>query len=183
MSINLSKGQRVDVQLRRVNVGLGWEPPSNSQFEYDLDASAIMLDSRRKMPSERCFVFYNNQSSDDGSTTSSRDDRSGGSSGDSESISVDLTRVRPDVLEILFVVTIHEASQRRQSFGQVRNAFIRIVDADSGSEMAKFLLDEDASTAMSLEFGRLYRRNDQWRFEALGTGSSKDLGAVLAQYR
>lgn len=185
MAINLVKGQRVDVQLKRVHVGLGWDPnPNASSFEYDLDASAFMLDARRKIPTDRCFVFYNNQVSDDGSVSSSGDDRSGGNSdGDDEVLSVDLGRIRSDVQEIVFVVTIHEAGERRQNFGQVRNAFIRIVDADSNREMFKYELDEDFSTATGIEFGRLYRRAETWRFEAIGLGHQRDLGAFLATYR
>jgi len=184
MGINLSKGQRIDVQLRRVHVGLGWDPnPAASVHEYDLDASALLLDARRKIPTERCFVFFNNLASDDGSVTSSGDDRSGGNSeGDDEVLTVDLGRVRADVQEILFLVTIHEAVERRQNFGQVRNAFIRIVDADTNREMFKYELDEDFSTAIGLEFGRLYRRGDTWRFEAIGAGYQRDLGAFLAIY-
>ncbi len=185
MSINLSKGQRVDVQLRRVNVGLGWDPNANaSAHEFDLDASAFMLDARRKLPNDKFFVFYNNTISDDGAVSSSGDDRSGGNSaGDDEVLTVDLTRVRPDIQEIVFVVSIHEAVERRQNFGQVRNAFIRIVDADDNREMFKYELDEDFSTAIGLEFGRLYRRGDAWRFEAIGAGHLRDLGAFLNQYR
>lgn len=185
MAISLAKGQRVDVQLRKIHVGLGWDPnPNASNYEYDLDASAFMLDARRKVPTDRCFVFYNNQSSDDGSVTSSGDDRSGGNSaGDDEVLTVELPRVRSDVQEILFVVTIHEAAERRQNFGQVRNAFIRVVDADSDREMFKYELDEDFSACTAVEFGRLYRRGDGWRFEAVGQGSQRDLGALLSAYR
>lgn len=185
MSIILTKGQRVDVQLRKVHIGLGWDPnASASSFEYDLDASAFMLDARRKVPSDRCFVFYNNQVSDDGAVSSSGDDRSGGNSeGDDETLTVELPRVRSDVQEIVFVVTIHEAAERRQNFGQVRNAFIRVVDADSNKEMFKYELDEDFSACTAVEFGRLYRRGDGWRFEALGQGSRRDLTAILTQFR
>lgn len=185
MAINLQKGQRTDVGLQRMTVGVGWDPnPQASAHPYDLDLSVFMLDGRQKLPDDRALVFYNNRVSMDGSVTLSADDRSGESSnrGDDESATVDLSLIRPDVEEVLFVVTIHEAAERRQNFGQIRNAFIRVVDARSQQESIKYELDEDFSTETALEFGRLYRRGDAWRFEATGRGGRHTLDHFIQQH-
>lgn len=185
MAVNLQKGQRADVGLQRMVVGVGWDPnPQASAHAFDLDLSVFMLDGRQKVPEERAFVYYNNKLSSDGAVALSGDDRSGQSSdkGDDETATVDLERVRPDVQEILFVVTIHEATERRQNFGQIRNSFIRIVDARTQQETFKYELDEDYSTETSVEFGRLYRRGDVWRFEATGRGSRHTLDDFVRQY-
>ncbi len=172
MAINLQKGQRVDIGLQHVTVGLGWDPSTTSGVDYDLDASAFMLGSDRKLVSDEYLVFYGNQTSCDGSVASSGDDTSGGNSdgGDDESLDVRLDKVSKDVQEIIFVVTIYEAVKRKQNFGQVRNAYIRICDASTNEEICRYDLDEDFSTQNGVEFGRLYRRNGAWRFEAMGNG-------------
>lgn len=171
MAINLQKGQRIDIGLSRVGVGLGWDPSDSSGTEFDLDASAFMLNDKRKIPNEGSFVFYNNPSSPNGAVQSSGDDRTGGnSSGDDETLLVDLTKVVPEIQEIVFVATIHEAESRRQNFGQVRNSFIRIYDAVTNEEICKYELGEDFSIETGIEFGRLYRREGKWRFEAIGVG-------------
>ena len=171
--VNLSKGQRVDVGLRRIVVGLGWDPnAADTGHEFDLDASAFMLDERRKVPAEGFLVFYNNLKSPDGAVVSSGDDRTGGNSdGDDESLVVDLDRLDRRINEIVFAATIHDAGVRRQNFGQVRGSFIRIYDANNpGHELCKYELGEDFSLENAVEFGRLYRRDGAWRFEALGVG-------------
>ena len=173
MAINLQKGQRVDIGLNHVIVGLGWDPNTSGGEDYDLDASAFMLGADGKLPDDKFFVFYGNQTSLDGSVASSGDDTSGGNSdgGDDESLEVRLDKVSPQVQEIVFVVTIYEAIKRRQNFGQVRNAYIRIVNAETNEEVCRYDLDEDFSTQNGVEFGRLYRRNGAWRFEAIGNGT------------
>ena len=173
MAINLQKGQRVDIGLTHVIVGLGWDPNTSGGADYDLDASAFMLNANKKLPRDEFFVFYNNQTSFDGAVASSGDDTSGGNSdgGDDESLDVRLDKVSPQVEEIIFVVTIYDAIARRQNFGQVRNAYIRVCNADNGEEICRYDLDEDFSTQNGVEFGRLYRRNGAWRFEAMGNGS------------
>ena len=172
MAINLQKGQRVDIGLDHVTVGLGWDPNTSGGADYDLDASAFMLGADGKLPKDEYFVFYGNQTSADGAVASSGDDTSGGNSdgGDDESLDVRLDKVAPEIQEIIFVVTIYDAVARKQNFGQVRNAYIRIVNADSGEEECRYDLDEDFSTQNGVEFGRLYRRNGMWRFEAMGNG-------------
>ncbi len=181
--MNLTKGQRADVGLRRVVVGLGWDPNAGlSQFEFDLDASAFLLGANGKCPAPEYFVYYNNPASPDGSTASSGDNRGGEGEGDDETIGMDLGKVDARVDQIIFAVTIHEAEEKRQNFGQVRNAFIRVYDELTKVEICKYELDEDFSTATALEFGRLYKRNSEWRFEATGVPVSGGLSGFVAKY-
>ncbi len=183
MAINLQKGQRIEIGLQKVGVGLGWDPNQSTGYDFDLDASAFMLDADHKLPEDEFFVFYNNLVSPDGAVESSGDDLTGGNSdGDDETISVDLDKVDPRIQEILFTVTIHEAVQRRQNFGQVHNSFIRIYNAITNEEIAKYELDEDFSTETAVEFGRLYKRNGGWKFEAMGYGCKGDLQALVDKY-
>ena len=182
MGINLTKGQRIDVGLQRVGVGLGWDPNDTGQ-DFDLDASAFLLGQNGKLPTEGHFVFYNNKLSPDGAVMGADDDQTGGSSeGDDETMTVDLSRVSQDVQEIIFTVSIHDYDVRRQNFGQVRNSFIRIYDAAGGQEIAKYELDEDFSTESAVEFGRLYRRGGAWKFEAIGKGYQGGLGGLVGKY-
>lgn len=182
--INLEKGQRVDVGLEKVCVGLGWDPNRTGGDDFDLDASAFMLNKNHKLPADEYFVFYNNLTSPDGAVASSGDDQTGGNSedGDDETLTVDLQKVNPEVEEIVFTVTIHQATERRQNFGQVRNAYIRIYDAINGEQILRYDLDEDFSVETAIEFGRLYRRNGKWRFEAMGTGHTGGLQYFVDQY-
>ena len=183
MAINLTKGQRVDVGLQRVGIGLGWNPSSDTSSEpYDLDASAFMLGEGGKLVASDFFVFYNQPTSPDGAVRSSGDNKDGEGEGDDETLFANLGGVDPRVVEIIFVVTIHEAKERRQNFGQVRNAFIRIYDQANGQELCKYELDEDFSTESAVEFGRLYRRGDAWKFEAIGRGHQGGLEALLSHY-
>ncbi|MGN7786002.1 TerD family protein [Niabella sp. 22666] len=184
MAINLQKGQRIDVGLTHLTIGLGWDPNEGTGQDFDLDASAFMIDNRKQIPSETFFVFYGNVDSPDGALHHTGDDPTGGNSddGDDESIEINLSKVDPRVNEILFLVTIHEALNRRQSYGQVRNSYIRIVDNQNGLEVAKYELGEDFSIETAVEFGRLYRRNGQWKFEASGIGYKKDLSFFLSKY-
>lgn len=184
MGINLVKGQKVNIGLTKVGVGLGWDPnKSGSGFDYDLDASAFMLSSRKKVPSDAFFVFYNNLASPDGAVVSSGDDLTGGSSdGDDETLMVDLSKADSQVEEIVFVVSIYEFDVRKQNFGQVRNSFIRIYDATTNEEICKYELGEDFSIETCIEFGRLYRRESQWRFEAMGVGYNGGLQTLINKY-
>ena len=172
MAINLQKGQRVEIGLQHVTVGLGWDPNTTGGAAFDLDASAFMLGANGKLPADEYFVFYNNPKSKDASVESSGDDTSGGNSdgGDDESLDVQLDKVSPEIQEIVFVATIYDAIARRQNFGQVRNAYIRICDAKTNEELCRYDLDEDFSTQNGVEFGRLYRRGGAWKFEAMGNG-------------
>jgi tellurium resistance protein TerD len=185
MAIVLTKGQKLDMGLARIKVGLGWDPnPAMSHQAFDLDVSLFLLNAQRQIPTEQHLVFYNNPVSPDQAVCHTGDDRSGGNSdGDDEVITLDLAQVSPDIQEILFVATIHDAVARRQNFGQVRNAYIRICDqANQDAELAKYELDEDFSVESAVEFGRLYKRNGQWRFEASGIGYRQDLSYFVGLY-
>ena len=184
MAISLVKGQKIDIGLTKISVGLGWNPNEGTGNDFDLDASAFMLDSNRLIPAETYFIFYGQTDSPDGALKHTGDDPTGGNSaeGDDEVIEVNLANVSESVQEILFVVTIHDAIVRKQNFGQVRNSYIRIVDDVSGTEIAKYELDEDFSIETGIEFGRLYRRDNSWKFEASGIGYGEDLAFFLAKY-
>ena len=180
--INLEKGQRIEIEksLSLVGVGLGWDPNTGGGEDFDLDASAFMLGSNGKTPKDEYFVFYNNQKSPDGAVESAGDDLTGD---DGETLTVELPKVSPQVQEIIFTVTIYKAEERRQNFGQVRNSFISISNADSDEEIARYDLDEDFSIETAVEFGRLYRRNGEWKFEAMGIGNKGGLQALVNKYQ
>ena len=198
--INLKKGQKIELKLTKISVGLGWEPNEGTGFDFDLDASAFMLHEKRKIPTESHFIFYNNlcglgHNEDDpckkyGCTNGAYglrhtgDDPDGRSSdgGDDEVIVVDLENIPKNITEIIFVVTIHDSGIRKQNFGQVRDSYIRIVDEVKGEEIAKYELDEDFSIETSVEFGKLYLRNGQWKFSASGIGYNEDLEFFVSQY-
>ena len=185
MAISLEKGQRIEIGLSKVSVGLGWDPNEGSGFDFDLDASAFMLGANKKLPKDAYFVFYNNQKSPDGSVESTGDDLTGGNSdgGDDETLNVDLTKVDPQVQEIIFTATIYKAEERKQNFGQVRNSYIRIYNSITNEEIARYDLDEDFSIETAVEFGRLYRRNGEWKFEAMGIGNKGGLQALVNKYQ
>lgn len=183
MAISLEKGQRIEVGLSKVSVGLGWDPNEGSGFHFDLDASAFMLGSDKKLPKDEFFVFYNNQKSPDGAVESTGDDLTGGNGGDNETLNVDLTKVDSLVQEIVFTATIYKAEERRQNFGQVRNSYIRIYNSITNEEIARYDLDEDFSIETAVEFGRLYRRNGEWKFEAMGIGNKGGLQALVNKYQ
>lgn len=184
MAINLKKGERIDIELNNLTIGLGWDPNEGTGYDFDLDASAFMINQNRIIPKEEFFVFYGNVDSPDNALHHTGDDPSGGNSDgdDDESIEVDLSRVDVSIEEILFVVTIHEAEHRKQNFGQVRNSYIRIVNNETNEEIAKYELEEDFSVETAVEFGRLYRKNGQWRFEASGIGYCEDLAFFVEKY-
>ncbi len=184
MAINLEKGQRVSISLSKVGVGLGWDANESGGYDFDLDASAFMLGKNKKLLGDEYFVFYNNQKSPDGAVESSGDDLTGGGDddGDNETLSVDLDQVNPQVQEIIFTATIYKADERRQNFGQVHNSYIRIYNALTDEEIARYDLDEDFSIETAVEFGRLYRRGGEWRFEALGIGSKGGLQGLVDKY-
>jgi len=185
MAISLEKGQRIEIGLSKVSVGLGWDPNEGTGFDFDLDASAFMLGSNKHIPSDNFFVFYNNQKSPDGAVESTGDDLTGGNSdgGDDETLNVDLAKVDPQVQEIIFTATIYKAEERKQNFGQVRNSYIRIYNSITSEEIARYDLDEDFSIETAVEFGRLYRRGSEWKFEAMGIGNKGGLQALVNKYQ
>lgn len=183
MAINLTKGQRIEVGLSKVGVGLGWDPNEGTGHDFDLDASAFMLGDNKKLPKDEFFVFYNNPKSPDGAVESSGDDLTGGNSdGDDETLTVELGKVDAQIQEIIFTVTIHDYENRKQNFGQVRNSFIRIYNAQTNEEIAKYELEEDFSVETAVEFGRLYKRNGEWKFEAMGIGYKGGLQYFVDKY-
>jgi len=175
MAINLKKGQRIDVSLTNIAVGLGWKGDS------DLDASAFMLNADGQIPAEEFFVFYNNLESKDFAVRHSGDDKAGGT-GDVETIKVDINKLDPRIEQIVFTVSIHDSVSTGENFGQVRNSFIRIYNVDSNEELLKYELDEDFSVETALDFGRLYKRNNAWRFEAIGIAGTGGLESFVTKY-
>lgn len=188
MAISLSKGERINLAkeapgLKNAGIGLGWDiNATDTGSGFDLDASVFMLGASGKIPSDKYFVFYNNLESPDGSVKSMGDSRTGEGAGDDETIQIDLSKVDASIQEIVFVVTIHEADTRKQNFGQVRNSFIRIYDNATEKLVAKYELEEDFSTETAIEFGRLYKKDGEWRFQAVGQGYKAGLQKFVDQY-
>jgi tellurium resistance protein TerD len=188
MGINLSKGERINLSkeapsLKKVGVGLGWDTNStDTGADFDLDASVFLLGANGKIPSEKHFVFYNNLTSPDGGVKHTGDNLTGEGDGDDETLYVELGKVDAAINELVFVVTIHEAEKRRQNFGQVRNAFIRLYDQDTHKEVAKYELDEDFSKETAIEFGKLYKKDSQWRFQAVGQGYNSGLQGFVDKF-
>lgn len=187
MSISLSKGGNISLSkevpsLSKITVGLGWDPKPTDGRAFDLDASAFMLNASGKAISDRHFVFYNNLKSPDGAVVHTGDNTTGQGDGDDEQVTVDLKALSPDVSKIAFTVTIHEATERGQNFGQVGGAFIRVVDSASGREVTRYDLAEDYSTQTALNFGEVYLHNGEWKFRAVGEGYAGGLGALAKQY-
>ncbi len=187
MGVSLGKGGNVSLSkeapgLTAVLVGLGWDARSTSGSDFDLDASALLVDSTGKVLSDQHFVFYNNLKSPDGSVEHTGDNLTGEGEGDDESLKVNLAGVPAEVEKIVFPVSIHEAESRSQSFGQVRNAFIRVVNQAGGSELARYDLSEDASTETAMVFGELYRHGAEWKFRAVGQGYASGLAGIAADF-
>lgn len=183
MAINLEKGQRTEVNLPKFVVGLGWDTNSSSTgIDFDLDCSVFILGENKKILTDEHFVFYNNLKSPDGAVEHTGDNLTGEGEGDDESLNIDLSRINPKATEICFVVTIHDAENRKQNFGQVRNSFVRLYNPTNNEELLKYELEEDFSIETAVEFGRLYKRNGEWKFEAVGVGQKGGLADYLQKY-
>jgi len=187
VSITLAKGGNVSLSkeapnLTAVLVGLGWDARTTSGQDFDLDASALLLGASGKVLSDAHFVFYNNLASPDGTVEHTGDNRTGEGEGDDESVKLDLARMAPEVDRIVFPVSIHDAEARHQSFGQVRNAFIRIVNQADGQEIARYDLTEDASTETAMIFGEVYRYGAEWKFRAVGQGYDSGLLGIVRDF-
>jgi len=187
VGVSLSKGGNVSLSkeapgLTAVTVGLGWDVRSTTGADFDLDASALLVDTGSKVVSDRHFVFFNNLTSPDGSVQHTGDNLTGEGEGDDEQIKVGLTSVPPEVDKIVFPVSIHKAEGRGQSFGQVRNAFIRVVNQADNSELARYDLTEDASTETAMIFGELYRNGPEWKFRAVGQGYASGLRGIAQDF-
>ena len=184
MAINLQKGQRENINAPKFTIGLGWDINNTSTGgTFDLDASLFLLGDNKKLVSDNHFIFYNNLESPDKAVIHSGDNLTGDGDGDDEQIKIDLTKIDAAVKEITVVVTIHDADTRRQNFGQVRNSFIRIFNTDTNEEILKYELDEDFSIETAVEFGRIYNRNGEWKFEAVGSGQRDGLEKFVSMYQ
>ncbi len=183
MAINLQKGQRENINAPKFTIGLGWDTNSSATGSgFDLDASVFVLGENKKLISDAHFIFYNNLKSPDDAVIHTGDNLTGDGDGDDEQIKIDLTKINPAVKEICVVVTIHDSEARKQNFGQVRNSFIRIVDDSNTTEMVKYELEEDFSIETAVEFGRIYNKDGQWKFEAIGVGMKGGLQDYLNKY-
>jgi tellurium resistance protein TerD len=187
MGISLKKGGNVSLTgsvptLKSVKIGLGWEARETAGSEFDLDASLFMVSSSGKVRSDHDFIFYGQLDSPCKSVHHTGDNRTGDGDGDDEELHVFLDKVPKPIERLVVAVTIHDADNRGQNFGQVRDAFIRIVDLDRDVEIARFDLSEDYSVETAMIFGELYRRNDEWKFRAVGQGYSGGLGILCGQY-
>ena len=188
MAVSLKKGQKVDLTksnpgLRNITVGLGWDVNRyDSGADFDLDASAFLLGANGKITRDADFVFYGNADHPSGSVKYGGDNRTGAGEGDDEQILVDLQLIPANIEKIDFTVTIYEANERRQNFGQVSNAFVRIVDNATGQELIRYDLEEDFSIETAVVVGELYRHNGEWKFNAIGSGYQGGLEALCTNY-
>lgn len=188
MPINLTKGQKVDLtkgnpNLKNILVGLGWDVNTfDSGADFDLDAAAFMVGVSGKCPTEKEFVFYGNLEHESGAVLHMGDNLTGAGDGDDEQIKIDLTKIPANIDRIVFTVTIYEAQERRQNFGQVSNSFIHIVDEDTGTDLIQYDLGEDFSIETAVVVGELYRKNGEWKFNAIGSGFQGGLAALCGHY-
>lgn len=184
MAINLVKGQKVDLTkgnagLKNLLVGLGWDVSTKAGERFDLDASAFLLETANNAVD---FVYFNHKNSINNAIVLSGDNLTGEGSGDDETLTICLDKIPENVEEIIISVNIYEADSRRQNFGQVNNAFVRIVDKDTNTELCKYDLDEDYSIETGVIFGRIYRHNGEWKFAAVGEGYTGGLQTVCNRY-
>jgi len=187
MTITLTKGANVSLTksapgLLTMTVGLGWDERTTSGDSFDLDASAIAVGSDGTVFSDKHFVYFNNLTSPDGSIKHKGDNLTGDGDGDDEQIDIDLGKIPDGIERIVFPVSIYEAERRGQAFGQVRNAFIRVVNSSDGQELARYDLSEDASTETAMIFGELYRNSGEWKFRAVGQGYSSGLTGIAKDF-
>ena len=183
MAINLQKGQREIINAPKFTIGLGWDTNSTTTgANFDLDASVFVLGENKKILTDQHFVFYNNLKTPDGSVEHTGDNLTGDGDGDDEQVKVDLSKIDSKATEICIVVTIHDAENRKQNFGQVRNSFVRIFDTNSNLDILNYELEEDFSIETAVEFGRIYKKNGEWKFEAVGIGMKGGLQDFLSKY-
>ena len=187
MAISLNKGgnlslSKTDPTLTRLLIGLGWDERATSGAEFDLDASVFLLNNTGKVRGDHDFIFYTHLNSDNGAVEHTGDNRSGAGDGDDEVIKVNLSQVPADIEKIAVTVTIHDAQARNQNFGQVSNAFIRVVNEETGAEVVRFDLAEDYSIETAMVFGEVYKHNGEWKFRAVGQGYAGGLAAMCQQY-
>ncbi|MBK1717653.1 TerD family protein [Thiocystis violacea] len=187
MAISLQKGGNVsltktDPGMTNALIGLGWDARSTDGAAFDLDASVFLVGENGKVLSDGHFVFYNQKTSPDGAVIHAGDNTTGAGEGDDETVSINLPGVEAGVQRIVFAVTIHEAETRKQNFGMVRNAFMRVLNKDSNTELARFDLSEDYSTETAMVFGEVYRNGAEWKFKAVGQGFAGGLQALASDH-
>ena len=188
MPINLRKGKKIDLtkgnpSLKHLMVGLGWDVNKyDGGMDFDLDASAFLIGANGKVRKQEDFVFYGNLQHESGAVKHMGDNLTGEGDGDDEQIQVDLSLIPDDVMKVVFTVTIYDSDVRRQNFGQVSNAFIRIVDEDKNTEFLHYDLGEDFSIETAVVVGEIYRYNGEWKFNAIGSGFNGGLAALCANY-
>ncbi len=188
MAISLQKGQKVDLTksnpgLTKIIIGLGWDTNKyDGGKDFDLDSSVFMLNSEGKVIDEKNFVFFNNPQSPDGSVTHTGDNRTGEGEGDDEQIKIDLALVSANIAKISFAITIYEAAERNQNFGQVSNAYVRVLNEASGEELIRYDLGEDFSIETAVVVGELYRHNSEWKFNAIGSGYQNGLAGLCKDF-
>lgn len=187
MAISLTKGGNVNLSkeapnLTNMAVGLGWNPRATDGQAFDLDAVAFLVNESGKVRADADFIFFNNLKSSDGSVEHTGDNRTGEGDGDDEVIKVDLTKVPADVSKVVFCAVIYDGQARNQNFGQVANAYIRVVNTQGDAEVARYDLSEDSSTETAMVFGELYKNNGEWKFRAVGQGFAGGLGPLAASY-
>lgn len=188
MGINLSKGQRVDLTktnpgLTKAIVGLGWDTNRyHGGYDFDLDASAFLTDANNKVLQDTDFIFYNNLVHPSGGVEHTGDNRTGEGDGDDEQIKIDFSKVPSQIQRIAITVTIHDAELRSQNFGQVSNAFVRVVDEETGREILRFDLGEDFSVETAIVVCELYRHNGEWKFNAIGSGFAGGLASLCRNF-
>jgi tellurium resistance protein TerD len=187
VSVSLTKGGNVSLtkqapHLTAVIVGLGWDVRSTTGTDFDLDTSAIVAGADDRVLSDKHFVFFNNLTTPDGTVEHTGDNLTGEGAGDDEQVKVDLAAMAPQADKVVFAVSIYDADARSQSFGQVRNAYIRVVNQDGGAEIARYDLSEDASTETAMVFGELYRNGSEWKFRAVGQGYASGLAGIARDY-
>ena len=187
MAVSLKKGGNVSLSrespsLKKIHIGLGWDARATDGADFDLDASAFLLGENQKVSSDDDFIFYNQRFSTCSSVQHLGDNKTGSGDGDDEVITIDLGKVPSKVKKIAICVTIHDADERKQNFGQVSNAYMRVVNMDTDKEIAKFDLSEDYSTETGMIFGEIYKNNDEWKFKAIGQGYAGGLESLCGQY-
>jgi tellurium resistance protein TerD len=187
MAISLSKGGNVSLSkeapgLTKIVIGLGWDTRATDGAKFDLDASAFLLKEDGKVRSDADFIFFNQLKSADGSVEHTGDNTTGEGEGDDETIKVDISRVPADITKIAISVTIHDAETRKQNFGMVSNAFVRVLNAVNSQEIVRYDLSEDFSIETALTFGELYRNGTEWKFRAVGQGFSGGLGPLAKNF-
>lgn len=183
MAVSLNKGANVSLSkeapgLTSITVGLGWDPRVTDGLEFDLDASVFVCGEDGKVRSDSDFIYYNNKLGLNGAIEHTGDNVTGDGDGDDEQVKINLTTIPADVKKLVFGVTIHDASARKQSFGQVSNAFMRVVSDNGGVELAKYDLSEDYSTETAMIFGEIYRHGNEWKMKAVGAGFEGGLGPL-----